>query len=85
MLFWACYTALGEIFIVEENNKIVRVCFQKQNFMTPDTMQKTPLLNDAFEQLQEYLAGKRKFFNLPLCPIGTAFQKKVWRELLNIP
>ena len=85
MLFWACHTALGEIFIVEENNKITHLCFQKQSFMTPDMMQKTPLLNDAFEQLQEYLAGKRKIFNLPLCPIGTAFQKRVWQELLNIP
>lgn len=85
MLFWTSRTALGEIFIVEENNKIVRVCFQKQNFMTHEAMQKTPLLNNAFEQLQEYLAGKRKIFNLPLSPIGTAFQKRVWQELLNIP
>ncbi len=85
MLFWANQTALGEIFIVEENNNITRVCFQKQNFMTPEIMKRTPLINEAFRQLQEYLVGKRKVFDIPLNPFGTTFQKKVWHALLDIP
>ena len=36
-------------------------------------------------QLDEYFAGKRKKFNIPLLFVGTDFQKKVWNELLNIP
>lgn len=36
-------------------------------------------------QLAEYFAGTRKTFDLPLHPIGTAFQQTVWRELGNIP
>ena len=36
-------------------------------------------------QLNEYFKGKRKIFDLPLSPDGTAFQRKVWNELLNIP
>lgn len=36
-------------------------------------------------QIEEFFAGKRQTFDLPLAPQGTAFQKRVWAELLNIP
>lgn len=39
----------------------------------------------AYAQLAEYLAGKRTKFDLKLAPKGTAFQQKVWKELLKIP
>jgi methylated-DNA-[protein]-cysteine S-methyltransferase len=36
--------------------------------------------------LQEYFAGKRQRFDLPLdLDQGTAFQQQVWRGLLEIP
>jgi methylated-DNA-[protein]-cysteine S-methyltransferase len=36
-------------------------------------------------QLEEYFAGKRKDFDLPLRPEGTGFQSKVWAQLQHIP
>jgi len=36
-------------------------------------------------QLDEYFAGKRKTFDLPLAPDGTEFQKRIWNELTRIP
>jgi methylated-DNA-[protein]-cysteine S-methyltransferase len=36
-------------------------------------------------RLNEYFTGIRKIFDIPLRPIGTDFQKKVWHALLNIP
>jgi len=36
-------------------------------------------------QLAEYFAGKRQEFDLKLSPEGTAFQKRVWQELQQIP
>jgi methylated-DNA-[protein]-cysteine S-methyltransferase len=36
-------------------------------------------------QLDEYFAGARRRFDLPLAPRGTPFQLKVWRELRKIP
>ncbi len=36
-------------------------------------------------QIEEFFAGKRQTFDFPLAPEGTAFQKRVWAELLNIP
>jgi len=36
-------------------------------------------------QLDEYFAGKRTAFDLPLAPSGTPFQLRVWDELTRIP
>lgn len=36
-------------------------------------------------ELDEYFAGKRTMFDIPLWMIGTDFQKSVWRALLSIP
>lgn len=36
-------------------------------------------------QLLEYFAGKRRKFTIPLHPMGTPFQLKVWEELGRIP
>lgn len=36
-------------------------------------------------QILEYFAGKRRDFELSLAPAGTAFQQRVWAELLLIP
>jgi methylated-DNA-[protein]-cysteine S-methyltransferase len=44
-----------------------------------------PILLAAEGQLREYFAGSRTAFDLPLDFRGTAFQKLVWAELLNIP
>ena len=44
-----------------------------------------PTLVGAQEQLEEYFAGARKTFELPLDPRGTPFQRQVWESLLTIP
>jgi methylated-DNA-[protein]-cysteine S-methyltransferase len=43
------------------------------------------LLESAREQLEEYFAGRRREFTIPLRPSGTAFQRQVWDELQRIP
>jgi methylated-DNA-[protein]-cysteine S-methyltransferase len=37
------------------------------------------------QQLQEYFAGRRRKFTLPLDLRGTEFQRQCWNELLRIP
>lgn len=44
-----------------------------------------PVLRQAASQLQEYFAGKRTEFSLPLRLAGTAFQQRIWREIALIP
>jgi methylated-DNA-[protein]-cysteine S-methyltransferase len=36
------------------------------------------------KQLGEYFSGERTVFNLPLAPLGTPFQQKVWQALTTI-
>ena len=45
----------------------------------------TAVTNLAATQLQEYLAGQRRMFDVPLAPSGTPFQQEVWRALELIP
>lgn len=45
----------------------------------------SPVIEMAMSQLDEYFAGKRKVFDVPLLFVGTDFQIKVWNDLLNIP
>lgn len=40
---------------------------------------------EAARQLEEYFAGRRTSFDLPLAPRGTAFQLEVWQALREIP
>ena len=43
------------------------------------------VLDDACEQLAEYFNGERVTFDVPLAPVGTEFQRDVWRTLQSIP
>jgi len=43
------------------------------------------VMHQCTEELIEFFNGKRKAFDIPVYQEGTAFQQKVWSELLNIP
>lgn len=43
------------------------------------------VLLKAVKQLQEYMAGARTVFDVPLQLEGTAFQQEVWRAIAQIP
>ncbi len=43
------------------------------------------VLLQARRELEEYFAGERTAFTVPLRFVGTDFQKTVWRALLSIP
>ena len=43
------------------------------------------VIEKAVWQLDEYFAGKRRTFDVPLLFVGTDFQKMVWNALLTIP
>ena len=44
-----------------------------------------PLNVTAARQLDEYFAGRRRSFDVPLLFLGTEFQKSVWSALCEIP
>jgi len=44
-----------------------------------------PLVIQCVEELIQYFHGQRKIFELPISQSGSAFQQKVWNELVGIP
>ena len=47
--------------------------------------EESPILKEAATQLEEYFAGERTDFDLPMELDGTPFQREVWAELSRIP
>lgn len=78
-------TRIGKVYIEEENNFIVAIHFEHEAIINEEKLNETPLLKETGEQIIEYLSGKRKNFNVPIFPSGTAFQEKVWNSLQSIP
>jgi methylated-DNA-[protein]-cysteine S-methyltransferase len=42
-------------------------------------------MQNARAQLREYFLSKRRTFDLPLAPHGSAFERQVWTRLLTVP
>ena len=90
-MFYKIYDfEIGELAICEENGKIVLVNVVKTKEdieeMAKNSIQKeTSLIKNTKQQLDEYFAGKRKKFDIPIKLDGTDFQINVWKELLKIP
>ena len=84
MEFWMFETPVGCMAVGEEDGALVRLWLPNQPM--PRLMpHKTPLLERAQGQILEYFNGQRQVFDLPLSPVGTQFQQKVWKALLDIP
>lgn len=77
-------TAIGEIGIAADESAVTNLYFGR-DAVDAFPMKETSLLRQAAGELQEYLAGTRQTFDLPLAPAGTAFQQAVWQALREIP
>lgn len=83
-------SALGPILLAASKKQLVGIWFVGQRHQ-PDTSnwasdEHHPLLRRVKTELDEYFAGQRHSFDLPLdMECGTAFQQTVWRALLAIP
>lgn len=49
------------------------------------TEDSTPLHQKVIQVLEQYAKGLTQEFDIPLLPVGTEFQQKVWQELGQIP
>lgn len=79
---------IGDLILVEENGALLEIGFTtgKRPSQPPnDAKENVAPFAKAIRQLEEYFAGKRKDFDLPLSPAGTAFQQSVWKALMTIP
>ena len=76
----SCLTPLGEVTISEDDGAIVALDWGRGRDQA-----RSPLLDEAVAQLQDYFDGGRSDFDLPLRAHGTAFQQRVWDALRAIP
>ena len=75
-------TPIGFTRITEEDGFITSVYLLDGAFEEEPAT--TPLLKMAVQQLDEYFAGERRLFDLPLKQQGSDFQQKVWEQLSKI-
>lgn len=72
---------IGMLEITGSEEGIASIIFAEGNNATSEI---PSVLKEAYNQLDEYFKGNRKVFDLELSIEGTDFQKRVWRELVNI-
>ena len=68
-----------------EGSALTQLHFGAEGETVEGTPSEAALLERLQTQLEEYAAGRRRAFDLPLNPAGTPFQRQVWRALLDIP
>lgn len=73
-------TWLGRLSIEETDGAITRIHWNEAG-----SQDKTPLLEEACDQLKAYLEGDLLSFDLPLRPKGGALQQAVFQAMLDIP
>lgn len=81
-------SSLGTLTLVAANGTLAGLYLDRQRhrppaetFGEPDP---TPF-TEVIRQLEEYFAGHRTEFNLPITLAGTPFQRTVWTALREIP
>jgi len=74
------HTPLGPLTLSEQDGAIVALDWGWGRDQT-----ETPLLRRGREQMQAYFDGALQTFTLPLAPAGTAYRRRVWQALTEIP
>ena len=75
-------TPIGAVRLTEEGGSIIRI--ELTDAAAPSSAP-TPLLREAEHQITEFLQGDRRQLDFPIRMVGTPFQQRVWRALLQIP
>ena len=81
-------TPIGKLTIAAGAQGLRYICFESERHpitRSPNWKRDVMALRDAREQLLAYFEGERRIFDLPLHPVGTHFQLKVWKALAEIP
>ena len=83
-------TPVGELKLVASDSGLAGILWENDDpkrtrFLPQVQDDDHPVLRETERQLNEYFAGARRVFDLPLDFVGTDFQKKVWQALVAIP
>jgi methylated-DNA-[protein]-cysteine S-methyltransferase len=81
-------TPLGRVLVVIADEHLVGLYFdghERTPALEGVPHRETDMLGQVRAQLEEYFAGTRETFEIPLEPEGTPFQREVWTALVAIP
>jgi O-6-methylguanine DNA methyltransferase len=88
-------TPIGPLGLVSRGERLAAIMFLPQPEAFPFLVERTygdsgrdteAPFGETIHQLEEYFAGRRLVFKLPLdLDQGTPFQRRVWKALLDIP
>ena len=76
---------IGPLHVVVENGHLTALFTAEHHRYVPAEPPRDETFGAIREQLDEYFAGTRHAFDLPLAPHGTAFERAVWQRLTEIP
>lgn len=79
---------IGPLTLAWEADALTGIYFEKDRWLSvipPEWIEDAVPLGEVIRQLDEYFAGTRTDFDLPLAPAGTPFQLRVWKALCDIP
>jgi methylated-DNA-[protein]-cysteine S-methyltransferase len=77
-------TAIGMIGIAERGGALRNLYFMEKSGDSIIETVSTPLLEEAFMQLDAWLAGRLNTFSLPIVADGSGFGQRVWKSLSDI-
>jgi len=83
-----CHSPIGQLLLVGKGNILEELHFPNsaEHAVIKDSWQQNEnSFSDILQQLNEYFTGRRKNFEMKICPEGTDFQRRVWQELQQIP
>lgn len=75
---------IGVLALSSHEKELYEIDFKKS--LSKNSQRATSFQKTCQKQLEEYFAGKRKTFDIPIrFTFGTPFQQKVWQVIANIP
>lgn len=79
-------TPIGRIEIVGDGAAVVALSIERDGMLPHDDEPEASdaVLDRAVTQLEEYFAGHRRDFDVPVSLAGTAFQLSVWEQLVDL-
>ncbi len=79
---------IGTLTLAGDESGLRHIDFEKEKnplVIQSNWQKKHGFFSSVKAQLRDYFNGKLKQFDVPLAPVGTDFQLKVWRALRGVP
>jgi methylated-DNA-[protein]-cysteine S-methyltransferase len=76
---------VGGLQLVSDGENLLEINFPGHETEDKEVEERSEFFGEVVAQLDEYFAGRRKTFDLPIRLIGTPFQVRAWEALRQIP